>query len=476
MIFDAHRAGTPAADWTRDVRLTSAPDLDLTGLRHLVVVAAHPDDESLGAGGLLATAAARGVPTTVVVATRGEASHPGSTSHTRQDLAQRRGAELLRALSHLAPAAAVHLLGLPDGGVAAHETGLADVLARFVPTSPGHADGTWVAAPWRSDGHPDHEAAGRAAASACAATGARLLEYPVWWWHWGSPADATLPGDALVRLDLDESAAAAKRRAVDEHASQVVPLSGAPGDEPVVPPGFREHFGRPFEVFVTESTPTDATGDPEGTQDSASLDPAFFDDFYTSDDPWGFEDRWYERRKRAVLLASLPRDRFASAFEPGCSTGVLTVALAARCDALLATDVADRPLRLARERLAGQRQVRVERRRVPQEWPEGRFDLVVLSEVGYYCGRRDLEALVSLAAAALTDDGVLVAVHWRHAVPEYPLDGDDVHAALAREPGLRRLVRHEEEDFLLDVLVRPPASSVARADGLLGSVPPRSHP
>lgn len=190
----------------------------------------------------------------------------------------------------------------------------------------------------------------------------------------------------------------------------------------------------------------------------------------------GLEDRWYERRKRAVVLASLPRERFSSAFEPGCSTGVLTAALAGRCDALLATDVADRPLRLARERLAGQGHVRVERRRVPQEWPEGRFDLVVLSEVGYYCGRRDMEALAALAAGALTEDGVLVAVHWRHPVTEYPLGGDDVHAALARLPGLRRLARHVEEDFLLDVLVRPPASSVAREDGLLDPATDRVDP
>ena len=83
-----------------------------------------------------------------------------------------------------------------------------------------------------------------------------------------------------------------------------------------------------------------------------SLGPEYFEDLYARHaDPWGFADRWYEQRKRALLLASLPRPRFARAFEPGCSIGVLTAELAPRCDALLATDVAEGALSAARERL-----------------------------------------------------------------------------------------------------------------------------
>ena len=68
---------------------------------------------------------------------------------------------------------------------------------------------------------------------------------------------------------------------------------------------------------------------------------------------------------------------------------------------------------------------------------------------------------------AVADDGVLVACHWRHDVVEYPLGGDEVHARLAARPELDRLAHHVEEDFVLDVLVRRPAVSVARATGLL---------
>ena len=64
-------------------------------------------------------------------------------------------------------------------------------------------------------------------------------------------------------------------------------------------------------------------------------------------------------------------------------------------------------------------------------------------------------------------DGVVIACHWRHPVEGYPEAGDDVHAAFRSDPRFTRLAEHREEDFLLDVFVRPPATSVARETGLL---------
>ena len=201
-----------------------------------------------------------------------------------------------------------------------------------------------------------------------------------------------------------------------------------------------------------------------------SLGGQFFDDFYREqgEDPWGFTDRWYEQRKRAVTLASLPRPRFRRALEVGCSIGVLTSDLAPRCDALLALDVAAAAVALARERTRALPSVRVEQMAVPAQWPQGTFDLVVLSEVGYYLGLDELTSLCDRAIGSLSTDGVLVACHWRHPVEEYPLRGDTVHAVLRSRTEVVSLARHEEEDFLLDVLVRPPAVSVAGQTGLLG--------
>lgn len=195
-----------------------------------------------------------------------------------------------------------------------------------------------------------------------------------------------------------------------------------------------------------------------------SLPVSYFDRMYAdTEDPWGFRSRWYERRKYALTLAVLPEARFGSALEIGCSIGVLTAGLAERCDRLVAMDPSARALAAARERSpAG---VEFRSGSVPADWPAGDYDLVLLSEVGYYLDPDDLSALLDLIAADLTPGGVLVACHWRHPVADYPQSGDAVHAALAdRWP---RLSRVEEEDFLLDVLQPGGPRSVARRTGLL---------
>jgi predicted TPR repeat methyltransferase len=201
-----------------------------------------------------------------------------------------------------------------------------------------------------------------------------------------------------------------------------------------------------------------------------TLQAAYFDAMYqTAADPWGFEERWYEQRKYAISLAQLPADRYRSAFEPGCSIGVFTRMLAARCDALLSCDVAEAAVRAAAQRTAGLAHVRVEQRDMPRQWPDGRFDLVVFSEILYYFGDHDLEQVLMNAVTGLEPEGTLLAVHWRHPVSDYPRSGDDAHRVVAAQPGLARLVRHEEPDFLAEVFIRTEGApaSVAQATGLV---------
>lgn len=147
---------------------------------------------------------------------------------------------------------------------------------------------------------------------------------------------------------------------------------------------------------------------------------------------------------------------------------MLTALLAARCDRLLATDVADAALATARTRLAPLHHVEIEQRRVPEQWPAGSFDLIVLSEIGYYLDTPDLHRLFDAALAALEPGGTLLAVHWRHPVEDYPQTGDAVHAALVAQPGLGRIVAHVEEDFHLEVYLHtpPPPRSIATRTGL----------
>jgi hypothetical protein len=199
-----------------------------------------------------------------------------------------------------------------------------------------------------------------------------------------------------------------------------------------------------------------------------SLSAGYFEELYAeSADPWSLEHRWYEERKYALTMASLPRARYRRAFEPGCSVGVLTAMLAGRCDELLASDVADAAITATRRRVAAEPHVTVYRLQIPHEWPGGAFDLIVLSEIAYYLEPRDLVALAGRAADSLTDDGALVVVHWRHRVEDYPLRGDEVNRVLCHAPGLGVLAHHEERDFRLDVLVREPVVSVAAAEGLV---------
>jgi SAM-dependent methyltransferase len=200
-----------------------------------------------------------------------------------------------------------------------------------------------------------------------------------------------------------------------------------------------------------------------------SLPADYFDRLYDgNDDPWGFADRWYESRKRSATLAALTRPRYGDAFEPGCSVGLLTSALAQRCDHLLGTDVSSRALELARARVGDATQVRLEQRSVPDEWPlDRRFDLVVVSELGYYLDPDDLDRLARLAETSLAPDGELVLCHWRHPVADYPLRGDDVHERVLQTSGLAVAVSHTETDFRLDVLVpRGRERSVARETGI----------
>ena len=200
-----------------------------------------------------------------------------------------------------------------------------------------------------------------------------------------------------------------------------------------------------------------------------SLPPDYFDAMYAgSPDPWGFRDRWYESRKRAVTMASLPQARYTRAFEPGCSLGMLTTELAARCDVVLAYDPSPAAVDAARAAVNAHSNVEVRRGSVPADWPDGAFDLVVLSEVAYYLDPGDLTVLVERCIPSLVEGGTLLACHWRHEVQDYPATGDQVHEVLGERPELHRVVHHLEDDFVLDVWSHGRTPSVAHREGLVG--------
>ncbi|ROR30050.1 LmbE family N-acetylglucosaminyl deacetylase [Curtobacterium sp. JUb34] len=450
VTFDHREPGTAPAAWTTFLDAVPTTPVDLDGIRSVVVLAPHPDDETLGAGGLIARASDAGVPTHVLLLTRGERSHPDSPTTTAPELAGVRDAEFTRALATLHAGATSSSVGIPDGGTREHRDEVVDALQRALDDAERP---TLVVAPWRGDGHRDHRITGEVAEEVTAgAAGVSLLTYPIWAWHWDDPSASAQPWARARVLRLPDAARARKRAALDAYASQIRPLSPAAGDEAIVDDRHAAHHLRSTEWFF----------EPEPT---ASRSRESFDAHYErKPEGWDFEGSWYERRKRAVTLAALPRERYRSALELGCATGVLTAALAERADAVLGTDISAAPLAQAAVRAPGARFVQAS---LPAEWPSGRWDLVVMSEVGYYLSPADLDETIDQVLASLDDDGVLVACHWRHPDDEAVSSGDTVDARLAERWPRPALVRHVEPDFVLSVLPGPGVVSVARAEGLV---------
>ena len=218
--------GTTVGEWLAGER---PPPLDIGECTRLIVVGAHPDDETLGFGGSTAQFAAAGVEVQVISATDGGAAYPTMSVFDRIELERIRRSELIKATSGLGVGSPI-FLGLPDGAVDEHEAALTD---RLVEILDGAGSDTWLAATWRGDGHPDHEAVGRAAAAAVGHSGATLLEYPIWMWHWATPGDPDVPWDRAHSMPLDRSALGRKQHAAQCFRSQ---FESTPGQQALLAP------------------------------------------------------------------------------------------------------------------------------------------------------------------------------------------------------------------------------------------------
>ncbi len=211
-----------------DVPLFSVPS------KPLLVIAPHPDDETLGAGGLIARQRLQGIDVLVAAVTDGERAFPGAAG-----LATARRKEQAHALDRLgASENSIIRFGLPDGAVESHENELVAKLTSLI-----SAD-THVVAPWRGDFHADHGACGRAAKLVASRAGATLTWYFFWTWHFGTrDFGSTLQ---LRRLPLSAELLRAKTEALLCHASQV----GSSWGDPILPESLLGPARRPFEIFA----------------------------------------------------------------------------------------------------------------------------------------------------------------------------------------------------------------------------------
>ncbi|BCQ21960.1 PIG-L family deacetylase [Caballeronia sp. NK8] len=240
--------GTPESEWQGWARLNALPEVAPSELVPLggraVVVAPHPDDEVLGTGGLLALLSEISRNLLVIAVTDGTASHPNSTEWPPERLARVRPQETRAALQrlHLRQVQVVRL-GLQDGDPGHIEASLSGLLSAYL--QPGDI----VFTTWRYDGHPDHEAAGRAVHSAAQALDLPCVEVPLWTWHWASPDDTRVPWSRARRIVLDGATHARKLRAVQAFRSQLEPDT-ATGQAPVLPEHVLARLTRPFEVVL----------------------------------------------------------------------------------------------------------------------------------------------------------------------------------------------------------------------------------
>jgi len=436
-------AGHPAGTWTS--ALESLPAYEPTELLEigsgdrLVVAVPHPDDETLALAGVLQRLHAGSVHLVLVLATAGEAPYSGPAEPSAE-LGRIRIGEFEAAISALGLASAeVHLLDLPDGRLAEYEGALLDALTDLLHPDPARRRSrTAVLAPWIKDPHRDHQAVGRAAGTAARRTGSARWSYPVWMRHGFGPADPAVPWSGIRRIALSPAELECKRAAIAHYASQ---LNGpTPQIGPVLPASVVEHFTDGHELLIRPAPGEDELRD-------------HFDALYEGiDDPWQAGTSWYERRKRSILMDSLPRPRYACGWEPGCSLGHLSAELARRCDRLVASDISPRAVAAARDLGVGQH-VSFAVAQTPAEPPDlepGSCDLVVLSEFLYYLPEPVRAATLRLAETLLVPGGHLVVAHWRGHPGDAHCSGEQANAEAVAAVGAHP-VHHLDEHFVLDV-------------------------
>ena len=419
----------------------------LATLNKCLILAPHPDDESLGCGGLISYLTEHDRQVKVIFTTDGTASHPNSIEYPKEKLAGLRKKEAIAALQILGVEAdQISFYNGKDSGLEAEgEEGFSkyvELLHRdIIDFEP-----ELVLVPYELDPHRDHRATWQmliAATKGLTGIVPIIWEYPIWLYENAALADLpSLKAAELKALDIS-GYIQQKEQAIFAHYSQTTDLIS---DDPS---GFRL-----LPEMIANFT--DAGGKEYFMQRAklnlgSTLSQGYFDRIYEENsDPWDFETSEYEKSKYQHTLKSLPDEHYSSGLEIGCSIGVLTAMLIPHLDSLIAIDISDKALQVAKKRLANNPKIDFRVAGIPDGFPKGNFDLIVMSEVGYYLSMADLKKTINLIEEQLLIEGTLIIVHWTHYVVDYPLSGDEVHECFL-DSKLSHLHGDRNKDYRLDV-------------------------
>ena len=426
--------------------IEKAPFLNIEGLHRdlgkVIIVAPHPDDESLGCGGLIAHLAAQNAEVYVLFLTNGDASHPNSSKFPPDKLGKLRKSEAINACK---------ILGVKEENLIFLNAGDGKLAEKFRNDDPvinelkqlfQQKEPDTIFAPWRRDHHIDHVAAYNLINKAAESLESTIVEYPIWLWKKGESADWPAKDEVLVfRLKID-SVKEIKKAAIQAHISQTTNLIDDDPEGFILTEDLMQPFIGNYEYFFFPAKSKPAVSE------------TYFENLYANnDDPWDFETSNYEQEKYHKTIAAVSGKSFENALEIGCSNGVFTRLLAPKCKDLLAIDLSQQALKSARKRCAGLSQCKFMQWDISNGLPGSNYDAIFLSEVGYYFDLERLGIIFKNITNSLQSGGILVMVHWTAYVRSYPLTGQQVHDHFRKNYSKRfKLLNSERAElYILEV-------------------------
>ncbi len=384
-----------------------------------LIVAPHPDDESLGCGGIIQYLLKQQTPVFVCFITSGEASHPYSLKYPSKVLSKLRERESIKACKILGiNSDHITFFRCKDGGLSTMNSFQKKDLILNLGNLIYHKNISSVFLPWRRDGHPDHKATyeiGRIAVEELNKN-IQIVEYPIWLWKNSEKQDWPISEEVeIFRLDISEMLLK-KRKAIFAHKSQTTNLIDDAQGGFLLTADLLSPFLRSEEFFFIESR-----------NESKSLNKEYFDSIYSNNsDPWNFRNSEYENSKYEKINSFLKDKFFSQGLELGCSIGVHTGFLSIHCKHLLAVDINENAIKTAIELNPNLSNVEFKVEDILINFPEGPFEFISMCEMGYYFTKEKLQFLYQEIYKNLSPNGYFLMVHWLSFVREYPLTGRKV--------------------------------------------------